>query len=297
MLTLMLALACDPAAQDDLADLPLDAAAAPIAPYFLILGATATDQGEAVRLTARGATPGSPVSFLYSGAQGHGPCPTVLNGWCIQLLGPINTIATVNANAQGVASATFVMPTVMLGQTVHIQAIQATPTPKLSDVEARTIRVNGATAPFRVYNASMGPDLGFSYPGFLNFHPVDINEFVHLSALGLDRSQAWQPTPSAVVGLYRDNGNNEPGDLMIDSGTFVLSGAGAHEVPMPPLDIPPGRYWVAYTVSGLTETWANAWLTGHEALLPHTWGTPLPATGAGATFYWSPRHSATMTVF
>lgn len=61
--------------------------------------------GGTVDLIVRGAEPGESVRFALAGETGVGPCPVKLGGLCLDLVAPLRPVATVVADAYGVAVA------------------------------------------------------------------------------------------------------------------------------------------------------------------------------------------------
>lgn len=84
--------------------------------------------GQPLLLRVDGAVPGQPVRFARGTAAGAGPCPPVLRGACLDVVGPA-IVATSTADAGGVAVAQIeVGLQVAVGTVFGFQAVQVHPT-------------------------------------------------------------------------------------------------------------------------------------------------------------------------
>ncbi len=101
---------------------PRDGQQAPVR-RDLVLQVSRLIAGEQAQIQVMGAAPGEPVMLLRGRREGAGPC-AVGGQLCLDLLGPISVLATVTADASGVAMLTAPLPdTLQPGTRVSLQAV------------------------------------------------------------------------------------------------------------------------------------------------------------------------------
>ena len=275
-------------------DLPADAAAPPLAAGYLELGVNAFDQGESVQLKARGANPGDTVQFLRGSAYGAGGCPAQISPLCLQILGPVQLLGTGVANAQGVATYSFVMPNGGLNQTIAVQAVVQSPAAKSSEAWERTVRPNGATQPYALgANYQQAISASVSANAILA-HTIEITEAAAVAGFSCRFNMGGGRFKSA---LYADN-NGAPGQLVAQSRPTPIT-AGVTQAPNtgPAAQLAPGRYWQATTFDAGADTWANTQSANNpEWIILQPFSTAFPATWVGGNFYQSPRINCAVVV-
>lgn len=274
--------------------LPADEAAPPLAAGYLELGVNAFDQGESVQLKARGANAGDTVIFLRGQAYGSGGCPAQISPLCLQILGPVQVLGSAVANAQGIATHSFLMPNGGLNQDLAVQAVVQSPVAKASEGWERTVRANGATQPYALganyqqnNSASVSPDAILA-------HTIEITESATVAGFSCRFNSGGGRFKSA---LYADN-NGAPGRLVAQSRPTAIS-AGVTQAPnnTPPAQLAPGRYWHATTFDAGADTWANTLTSNNpEWIILQPFGTPFPANWNGGNFYQSPRINCAVVV-
>lgn len=83
------------------------------------------------------------------------------------------------------------------------------------------------------------------------------------------------------LAIYRDNGNGQPGLLVVDGGTVTTSSTGNREVTISTV-LDPGMYWLAMVGDGIPTlvmaTLFSGWMGLNSALQPYHW------TGRAFTF-------------
>jgi hypothetical protein len=90
----------------------------------LQLGLRHVIAGATGELHVLNAAPGEAVHFLASFAgMGDGPCPPRLGGLCLDLLPPIRSLGTINADASGFASMQIAIPAAAAGRSLTTQAV------------------------------------------------------------------------------------------------------------------------------------------------------------------------------
>lgn len=106
-------------------DLPLEHAPTPVGDLAVEAaggGFGAVVAGAEVTLVATNATPGDLVRFGVSNQVGSGPCPSVLAGYCLDLLQP-TLLGQATADATGRAELTRTLPDTVPASTVWLQAV------------------------------------------------------------------------------------------------------------------------------------------------------------------------------
>lgn len=274
--------------------LPADEAAPPLAAGYLELGVNAFDQGESVQLKARGANAGDTVVFLRGSAYGAGGCPAQISPLCLQILGPVQVLGTAVANAQGVATHSFVMPNAGLNQDLAVQAVVQSPSAKSSEAWERTVRPNGATQPYALgANYQQASSASVSANAILA-HTIEITESVTVAGFSCRFNTGGGRFKSA---LYAD-GNGAPGQLVAQSRPTAIT-AGVTQAPntAPAAQLAPGRYWQATTFEAGADTWSNGLAFNNpEWIILQPFGSAFPANWVGGNFYQSPRIDCAVVV-
>ncbi|MFT4622940.1 MAG: hypothetical protein ACI8PZ_001596 [Myxococcota bacterium] len=118
-----------------LAEAPQSEPAPP--PDFLDLAAPASiTEGARLSLEVSGADPGDRITFIYTTRGYAVTCPALLGGECVDLRDP-RVLATVPADADGVARYSVVVPLGTAGATVFLQAVYVDgPASIISDPES-----------------------------------------------------------------------------------------------------------------------------------------------------------------
>lgn len=274
--------------------LPTDEAAPPLAAGYLELGVNAFDQGESVQLKARGANAGDTVVFLRGSAYGAGGCPAQISPLCLQILGPVQVLGTAVANAQGVATHSFLMPNLGLNQDLAVQAVVQSPSAKSSEAWERTVRANGAAQPYALganYQQSGSSSVS---PNAILAHTIEITEASTVAGFSCRFNTGGGRFKSA---LYDDN-NGAPGQLVAQSRPTPIT-AGLTQAPnnTPPAVLPPGRYWQATTFDLGADTWSNTLAFNNpEWIILQPFANAFPASWVGGNFYLSPRINCAVVV-
>ncbi len=109
--------------------------------------------------------------------------------------------------------------------------------------------------------------------------------------LFVEVATAGQAGSLVRLGVYKDDGGGEPGELLVDAGTVDAATAGQKEITLAsPVTLPPGFYWAAAGITGGATTvpilrGLNAALTVHpgSATLPGASGSYAAVIGNLAT--------------
>jgi len=111
-----------PASEEDAFSVDADPAPPPQPEVFALLGSE-LNPGEPLTLSTSGAPPFEAVTFVRGSRVGTGPCPGILGGLCLGIVGP-SVLGEVYADAAGVAELTLTVPTsVPLGAEAAFQAV------------------------------------------------------------------------------------------------------------------------------------------------------------------------------
>jgi hypothetical protein len=284
LLPLLLLAACQPDSLDgvitldDPSLLPTDESPPPLSAGYLELGVNALDIGEAVNLRARGAYPGDVVQFFRGAGHGAGPCITP--SLCHEILSPV-PLGTATANAQGIATYTFTMPSAPIGATGAFEAMVPTGNVASSSAEVRNVRAGGSTGPYRIGNWHPQLASGSISPNAMIFQTVEVTETVNVVGFSFRATTAGGNFKAA---LYSDSGG-QPGTLIAQSAAtpVVIGNANASATSSPSLA--PGRYWIAATFSTDVFTNHNTLQSEPEYIILQPFGSAFPTTYSGGSFY------------
>ncbi len=101
--------------------------------------------------------------------------------------------------------------------------------------------------------------------------------------VGIGISIYTQGSSGAVVrlGLYKDNGKQYPGKLIIDGGTVAVTTAANQSVDIPATTLIPGLYWKIVAPQGAPVTYAQLNAMNFGSVIPFLAGTLDEACSAG----------------
>jgi hypothetical protein len=250
---------------------------------YLELGVSAVDVGEPLTLEVRGAAPGAKVSFLRGSAYGPGDCPASIAPACLQILDPVYVLGKVVADADGYAKLTVTVPAhAPIGRTMAFQAIHKAPDVRLSEAQEREVRDFGTVAPYGLGATYQPVTETVLLPDLMLADTIGIAEPVVVT--GFD-CQARVLGGFYRAALYSDL-DFHPDQLLAESPATPLNVGSNPSVNLTaPVELQPGRYWLAFVFDGVVvDTWENGLsLDNPEYITHHTFNLPLPDPFLGGT--------------
>lgn len=116
----------------------------------------------------------------------------------------------------------------------------------------------------------------------LRLSPAVISSTVTISRLWVEHTAAGEASAVFRIGVYADNGNGWPGNLVVDAGTVSMAGAAAVQEVTVNVTLNPGVYWVGGVVQGAATTQPTVRVINGNNMEEHNipFGTSLPSAGA-----------------